>query len=80
MKPENLSKLKEEDTKYRVDLIAKGLKKDEGIKLVDLEKELGISANTIRRRANRIGAIATFYPGGVKTAYIVNPEFNKQDS
>jgi len=77
MKKQDITKLTKNSKQEIIKKIASGLKQGEGIAISDVASEIKTSTNTINRHAKILGALAMFYPGSIKTAYLVNPKFNK---
>jgi len=77
MKKQDITKLAKNSKREMIKKIALGLKQGEGIAISDVASEIKTSTTTINRHAKILGAIAIFYPGAVKTAYLVNPKYNK---
>lgn len=77
MKKQDITKLATNSKQEMIKEIASGLKEGEGIVISDVASEIKTSTNTVNRHAKILGALAIFYPESVKTAYVVNPKFNK---
>jgi DNA-binding transcriptional regulator YhcF (GntR family) len=77
MKVEKLEELQSLSNKDRLLLVARKLKKGEGIKVVELAKQMKMDPNTIRRALKPENAIQIFYVKGLASQFVVNPKFTK---